>query len=358
MSQLPLIPVPIKPGKNFSVLQILQFIVLLSVILYFGKSLFIPLSFALLISFTLYPVCAWLEKKGLNKNLAIGISLTSLMVVLAGIIYLLLDQLSRFTGEWPVIRSKAAESFTLISTWLAANFNIPVEQQETWLRGFVGTSGNNFLPFLKETIYSLSISIVLFILIPVFSSLILYHRKLLAKVLFGLFEENKREVIHQILHETVHAFHNFIKGMMLVYLIVGILNSIGLALLGIPHPFLFGFIASILTFIPYIGIMIASLLPISISWITFNSIWYPLGVILVFSIVQYLEANVIFPFTVSNRLKINTLSTIVAILVGGILWGAAGMILFIPFLGILKLIADKTESMKLISDLLGTKSKT
>jgi predicted PurR-regulated permease PerM len=92
--------------------------------------------------------------------------------------------------------------------------------------------------------------------------------------------------------------------MLIVYLIVGLLNSIGLLIVGVPHPFMFGFIASILTFIPYIGIMISSLLPIAVSWITFNSIWYPLGVVLVFSIVQALEAYVIFPFAVGRRLKL------------------------------------------------------
>jgi predicted PurR-regulated permease PerM len=141
--------------------------------------------------------------------------------------------------------------------------------------------------------------------------------------------------------------------MLVVYLTVGLLNSIGLLIIGVPHPFLFGFIASILTFIPYVGIMISSLLPIAVSWITFNSIWYPLGVILVFSVVQALEAYIIFPFAVGSRLKINTLVIIVMITMGGILWGAAGMILFIPFISIVKLIADRTEGLKTLSLLLG-----
>ena len=140
--------------------------------------------------------------------------------------------------------------------------------------------------------------------------------------------------------------------MALVYLIVGLLNSIGLAIIGIPHPFMFGFIASILTFIPYVGIMISSLLPIAVSWITFDSIWYPVGVIVVFAIVQILEAYVIFPFAVGNRLKINTLVIIIMITAGGILWGAAGMILFIPFISIIKLIADRNPSLKSLSLLL------
>jgi predicted PurR-regulated permease PerM len=141
--------------------------------------------------------------------------------------------------------------------------------------------------------------------------------------------------------------------MLVVYLLVAILNSIGLALIGVPQPILFGTVASILTFVPYVGIMVASLLPMSVAWIAHNSVWYPLGVVVVFAIVQVLEANVIFPMAVSNRLKINTLVTLVAILAGGIVWGASGMILFIPFLGILKLLADRSPGLKTLALLLG-----
>jgi predicted PurR-regulated permease PerM len=80
-------------------------------------------------------------------------------------------------------------------------------------------------------------------------------------------------------------------------------------------------------------------------------------VIAVFSVVQYLEANVIFPLAVSSRLKLNALVTIAAIVIGGILWGVAGLILFIPFLGIMKMIADRTPDLKIWSILLGGESK-
>lgn len=93
-----------------------------------------------------------------------------------------------------------------------------------------------------------------------------------------------------------------------------------------------------MTIIPYLGIIISALLPITIAWITKDSIWYPIGVVGVFILVQYLEANVIFPKVVAKQLNISTWATLVAIIAGGILWGMSGMILFIPFLGMLKLV--------------------
>ncbi|MCI0752076.1 MAG: AI-2E family transporter, partial [Flammeovirgaceae bacterium] len=153
---------------------------------------------------------------------------------------------------------------------------------------------------------------------------------------------------------TIDSYYNFIKGMGIVYLAVAVLNSIGLLALDIPHAILFGVIASILTFIPYIGILVGSLLPITIAWATYDSIWYPIGIVGIFSFVQYLEANIIFPWAVSYRLNVNTFIILIAIFVGATLWGVIGMVLFVPFVGIIKLVADHHPDLKDISMLLST----
>lgn len=340
-------------NDKFSVLKILQYMVLLSLILYFGKTLFIPLSFAMLICFILYPICKWMEQKGIAQGISISISLFFVTLFFATIIYLLFEQVTEFLQEWQMLQIKLLESLSQLSAFLTERFNVSAERQLAFLKNAVNNSSMQAISLLQSTAYSFSESLFYLLMIPVFSALILFHRQMLVNALYQIFPSGKKEIIYEILIETIQAYYNFIKGMVIVYLIVGILNSIGLAIIGVPHPILFGFIASILTFIPYIGIMISSLLPIAVSWITFNSIWYPLGVIAVFSIVQVLEAYIIFPFAVGSRLKINTLAIIIMVIVGGILWGAAGMIVFIPFISILKLIADRTESLKTVSLLLG-----
>ncbi len=350
---IPKTPVSLHSNRKFSVLEILQFMVLVCVLLYFGKSLFIPLSFSMLISFILYPVCKWMEQKGISKGIAIFIAIFGVMLFLGAVIYLLFTQVVAFSNEWHIFKEKLLETVNQLSILLAERFDISDEKQTSFLENIVNTSGTEAISLLKITIYSISESLFYLLIIPVYSVLILYYRQLLVNVLYHVFATEKKEVVREILVETIHAYYNFIKGMLVVYLIVGLLNSMGLYLLGIPHPFLFGFIASILTFIPYVGIIISSLLPITISWITFNSIWYPIGVIMVFSFVQVLEAYVIFPFAVGSRLKINTLIILLVVILGGILWGAAGMILFIPLISIVKLIADRTKSLKTLSILLG-----
>jgi predicted PurR-regulated permease PerM len=344
---------PTLPNAGYSALRVLQYVVLICLVLYYGKTLFIPLSFSLLISFILFPVCKWMEKKGISKAVAILISLSFVFALMVSLLYLLFTQINEFSHEWEPFRKKLLETLNQISIYISQQFEISTEEQLVFFKNSFNNSASQAVSFLRNAAYLFSETFFYLLIIPVFSALILYHRQILANVLYQIFPAERKETIREILTETIHAYYNFIKGMLVVYLIVGTLNSIGLAIVGVPHPVLFGFIASILTFIPYVGILISSLLPIAISWITFNSIWYPIAIIIVFSIVQILEAYVIFPFAVGSRLKINTLVIIIMITAGGILWGAAGMILFIPFTSIAKLIADRTESLKTLSILLG-----
>jgi len=336
-------------------LTLFQYIFFITVILYFGSPLFIPLSFALLISCVLYPVCVWLEKHKFSRMGAIALSMLTLTLFFITLLVLLFSQVKGFYTEWPLLQSKFLDSMEALSVWLNQEYNFNKEQQTRWITKVFNDSGMSLMSVVGDTIAASAVWAVLLILIPIYSILILYYRHKWVEVLYRLFPSQGRDRIREILQLSIQSYYNFIKGMLIVYLIVGVLNSTGLYILGIPHPFLFGFIASVLTFIPYVGILVASLLPISMAWITYNSIWYPIGVVGIFALVQYLEANVIFPLAVSNRLKINTLVTIIVIIAGGLIWGVSGMILFVPFLGILKLVADRTPDLKILSIILGEK---
>jgi len=347
-------PIVTSPHRKTSTLVIIQYVVLVSAILYFGRQVFVPLAYAVLISFVLYPFCRWMEKKGLNRMAAIGIGVGLMTVLLLFLALVLVKQLVDFGGEWSALQPRILSAFENLKVTIIELFGITPVQMEQWIaKAFEQIAGGS-MKFIGGTISGSASSLVMAVLIPVYVVLILYYRTLWKELLFRLFPNESRESINKMLSLTVEAYYNFIKGMGIVYLAVGLLNSLGLLLLGIPHAFLFGFIASILTFIPYVGIMVGALLPITIAWATNDSVWYPVGVIGVFALVQYLEANVIFPFAVSSRLKVNTLVVLISIFAGGILWGVSGMILFVPFVGIAKLIADHNPRLTTISMALGT----
>ncbi|HEY5917054.1 MAG TPA: AI-2E family transporter [Chryseolinea sp.] len=331
----------------------LQYVVYGCLILYFGKDIFVPISFALLISFVLYPVCTWFQKKGMGRLTSIIASLSILMIFGLLIVTLLAYQFVSFVEEWPAIQAKLGRSISELSTFLADVVGFSTEQQLSVIAQISNQSGSNVLSVIRSTISASAVSVVVLILVPVYAVLILYYRRYWMKILTRLFPTESEEGLRELLFLTIKAYYNFIKGMAIVYLIVGSLNSVGLLLLGVPHAILFGFIASILTFVPYVGIVVGSLLPMAMAWITYDSIWYPIGIVAIFAFVQYLEANVIFPVAVSSRLNVNTLVMLLAIFTGGILWGMAGMILFVPFAGIAKLIADHNPRWKTTSMILG-----
>ncbi len=342
------------PIRNGMVRQVYLGLALV-LIVYFGKALLIPISFGLLISFLLYPICHWFEARGVGKSMAIFCSLLLFSVVIIGLSALMIWQFSLFTKQWPELYEKFLVLSTDTYNALGEFFNIPIDERRTWLNTLLGNVSQGILSVIPKTLYETSVSMLLFVLIPIYAALILFYRHLLLNFVFSFFHgKNSRREIVKIVRESIIAYYNFIKGMALVYIIVGILNSVGLAIIGVPNPVFFGLVASILTFIPYIGISVGALLPMSIAWLTFDSFWYPVAIVILFVVVQILEANIIFPFAVSFKLKINALATISVIIFGGIIWGASGMILFMPFAAILKLIADRIEGLKPLAILLGT----
>lgn len=336
--------------KTFKILSIL---VLSCVVLVFGKPLFIPLAFALFISFILYPICKKLESKGVSKGLAASAGIGILFLFGAVLVSILYIQLVRFASDWGEMSSKFSSLMDSVKSYFISSWNLNPGEVDRWSDDLVHSLASRVFSLVETFSISFFVNVVMLILIPIYVFLILYYRHLLVELVLGFFPKERTAKMREVVVLAVSTYYGFVKGMLVVYFTVGILNSIGLLLLGIPHAILFGFLTAIMTFIPYIGIVVASLLPISYAWITYDSAWYPLGVVAVFAFVQYLEANLIFPWAVSQRLKLNTFATLIVIITGGVLWGAAGMILFVPFAAILRLIAERIDGWDGLARFLG-----
>ena len=326
--------------------------VLLIFILYFGQTLFIPLFYGLFIAMVMYPVCRWLEKHRFSKSLAITVALSIVAILFSVLIWLLILQFNALRHDIPELKQKFAPALVELQDWAAANLNISIAAQNDWWQQTSDGLAAKAPGFLSGVLTKTISSVFMLLIIPVFAALFLYNRKDLILFFEKLAGERNINRIHLVLHKTIDTYFDFIKGMALVYILVGILNSIGLLALGIEHAILFGFLTAVMTIIPYFGIIIRALLPITVAWITKDSIWYPLGVIAVFAFVQYLEANIIFPRIVGKQLNISTWVTLAAVIAGGILWGVSGMILFIPLVAILKLITDDIPEMEAINVLI------
>jgi predicted PurR-regulated permease PerM len=336
----------LKSTLTQSWLRILQTIFFTSAILYFGRDLLVPVLYGLFIAIVLYPVCKRLERRRWPKSLAIA---AGMLIVISGFLvigYLFFYQLSLLRNDIPAIAQKVKPGIAQLQQWASDNAGLSMKFQEIWLQKIRESINGNIGHMAQVTLATVANGIVTLFLVPVYAVLFLYERNsfiyFLNKIAGGNFKNN----LHNVLQDVIHTYSSFVSGMVIVYFIVGCLNTVGLLALGIPHALLFGMLTAVMTIIPYIGIFISALIPITIAWLTKDSIWYPLGVIAVFAFVQYLEANVIFPRVVGTKLKITTWAMLVGIISGGLLWGVSGMILFIPLLGIFKILLDYIPEWK------------
>jgi predicted PurR-regulated permease PerM len=318
------------------------------------KGFLIPFSYGLLIALIVYPICNKLENKKTPRPIAIIISMFFIVFIIGIIVLILIWQLNVLNKEIPELAGKLNQLLLDTQKWVDLTFGLSLVEQNNLLTNTGTNLISNVGKVISESFSLATGTLFNFIIIPTYSILILYYRGMLVKFLGSFLGAKYKENLPDILSETIRVYFNYIKGMVLVYFIVGVLNSIGLLILGVEHAFMFGMASALLTIIPYIGILIGSILPISMVWIEKGNVLYPLGVMGVFSIVQFLEGNMITPYIVGKQLGINAFASITAIFLGGLLWGFSGMILFLPFAAILKIISGHIDALKPIHLLLKT----
>jgi predicted PurR-regulated permease PerM len=100
-------------------------------------------------------------------------------------------------------------------------------------------------------------------------------------------------------------------------------------------------------------VFIGSSLPVLYAFVSKDSLWYPLGVLILFNVIQALESSVFTPNIVGSRVSLNPFAAVLALIIGGQLWGPVGMILFIPFTAVLKVICDEVPALGPLGALLG-----
>ena len=127
----------------------------------------------------------------------------------------------------------------------------------------------------------------------------------------------------------------------------------GLLLFGIKHALLIGFLFAILNLIPYVGALIGNILGVLLTLSSSPDIAPVITVLVVISVVQFLDNNILMPRIVGSQVRINALATLVGVIIGGMIGGIAGMFLSLPTIAILKIIFDHTDNLSHWGALLG-----
>jgi predicted PurR-regulated permease PerM len=314
-------------------------------ILYYGQNYLIPIFIAALLSMLLLPVCEALERLGTPPKGAITISVLLALTVVTGLIILMSNQLTNLVNDLPELRRGAAERIREIQFQIEQAMNISYEDQSQYIDGIISDLVDSVGLYARNLIVTTTGYFAIIMIIMVYIFLFLLYRNKFVNFFLKLAPQENHEKVSQIIYKTTKVAHSYLGGVLTVVLILAVLNTTGLLIIGVRHAVFFGILAAILNIIPYIGTVLGSIIPIIFAFFT-NSILTAVAVAILFTVIQLIESYVLTPNITGSRIKINPLATIMALLAGGAIWGIAGMVLFIPLLGILRVLFDNIEGMQ------------
>ncbi|WP_336515787.1 AI-2E family transporter [Pollutibacter soli] len=335
-------PLPFLSKMTLSILLL----VLIGGIIWVGQEIIVPFAFAILLSVLLLPFNNWMEKKRIPRVAAILISLIISLVFIAGVIYFLATQISNFVDDLPKIKQQLELHFRTLQKWVSQQFNLSRKEQTEMIENATEKMKGSGTGVIGQTFTSITHMLAVVVLLPVYSFLMLYYRDMIRKFLIEVFEDKHEPRVREVLAESRTIVQSYMVGLLIELAIVAAINSAGFLIIGIKYAIFLGILAAILNLIPYIGMLIASILCMLITLTTTNDIsdviWT--GVVLV--LVQFVDNNILMPRIVSSKVKINALISILGVLIGGGLAGVSGMFLSIPAIAILKVIFDRVDHLK------------
>jgi predicted PurR-regulated permease PerM len=286
-----------------------------------------------------------MERIGMGRVLSSLFGVIILTGVFVGVISYLSFQVQSFMEELPDLRMEFQEFFERgvrgLERYLDRDLGELFSLQNG--TGLLRSGGALFTGAVSFTSSILSF----FAMLPIYIFLILFYRNSFKLFLeqFALGEatgKDRKSAITRIKDLS----QGYLVGLLFVIFIIAVLNTTGLLLLDIRLAIPLGIFSALLTVIPYIGVVIGAAMPTLVALLTKDSLWYPVGVIGVYSFVQFLEGNFITPKIVGSKVDINPLAAIIGLVAGGMLWGIVGMILAIPFIGILKVICEEVPDLR------------
>ena len=325
-------------------------------VLILAEGFLIPLAFALLMSFILLPVVRVMERWGAHRMIAAFTAILLIIGILALSIFLFATQIIALSRDFPDFQAKFTQILADATVFINKNLNVVPDLKRDELlhrinAAIVKSSGRWFTSMFSNTA-SFAASLILTV---VYLYLILIYRRGLTLAFTHFVAPAKRAHAVEVFRSMQLVGERYLLGVVMVIFIVGCLNSVGLWVIGIEHALLFGFIAATLTIIPYIGTLIGASLPMIYAFVTYDSLGMAFTIAVFFWSVQLLESNLITPKIVGGHLQINALTSIMSIVIGAMVWGIPGMILFLPLTAMFKVVCSEVPLLKPMGMLMGLK---
>lgn len=304
------------------------------VVLWFLGDVILPFVLGGAIAYFLDPVADRLEKAGCTRALAV--SIITLFALLTFVVMALLVIPTLIQQTLSLINI-APQLFNDLQSFLTERFPQLVDEDSTLRKSLIAVGetirdrGGQVLDTVVGSAASLINIVVLFVVVPVVAFYLLYDWDRMVANIDDMLPRDHAPVIRDLAGQVDETLASFIRGMGTVCLILGTYYAVALMLVGLQFGLVVGFVAGLITFIPYVGAMVGGALAIGLALFQFWGDWITIGLVAgIFVLGQVAEGNFLTPKLVGNSVGLHPVWLIFALTVFGALFGFVGMLVAVP----------------------------
>ncbi|WP_264564278.1 AI-2E family transporter [Flavobacterium sp. N3904] len=317
--------------------------------LYYGQVFFMPLVIGGILATLFLPYCNWMEKHKIPKGLAVFLCLFTLALFISGLIALLSWKISDVVNDITLLKEKAIDTVDYIQKYIFNHFNISIEEQYKILK----EEKPSYTSMMKMALSSLATILTNLILVTAYFLFLLYYRSHIKQFILKLTAISEQKAMELILHKIANVSQQYLVGLSKMIACLWIMYYAGFSFIGLENAFFFAILCGFLEIIPFVGNITGTALTILIAAMHGGNLALLGGIVLTYGIVQFIQGWLLEPLMLGPQVKINPLFTVIALVLGELLWGIPGIILAIPLTAMLKIICDHVESLKAYGFLIG-----
>ena len=350
--------------------------------LYWARAVFIPVALAVFLAFLLSPVVKLLQGFGIRRTPAVLIVVLITSSFLSGVGWIVTREVGELVAELPNYRDNIESKIKTLremtensaTTRLGKMFEwnpgdsrkslpkattsgalAPAKQVQSdvaqadsghtevpaWITGLPTLLGS-----MTESLGSLALAVVL-------SIFMLLKRENLRNRLIRLIGQHRITATTKAVDEAGQRISRFLLMQLIVNGAFGIAMTIGLLLIGVEYALLWGFLAALLRYVPYIGPWIAAIPPTALSFIMFEGWSQPLMVAALFLLIELICSNAIEPWLYGQSMGVSEVGLLVAAAFWAFLWGPIGLVLSSPLTVCLVVLGKHVPQLAFFEVLLG-----
>lgn len=311
--------------------------------IYLTKSVVMPFAAGILIAYLLNPMVEKLTNRKVGRTLATCLILFLCIIAVVPALVLLLgvinEQLIKFISNLPAWSSAFIIKITPIFEDLSKTFpSLAPENIREYLQSNADNAVKVITSLLKKVVSSglAFVNIIsMLIITPIVVFYMLRDWPSFTKKIDNLLPKKSKKEINSLLTQIDRAIAGFLRGQFSVCIILGTIYSIGLYIVGLQLGVMVGFIAGIISFIPYVGSITGFVTAMIIAFIQYDTLSPILQVVAVFGFGQLLESYYLTPTLVGDSVGLHPVWIMFAILAGGAILGFLGVLVAVPVAAIL-----------------------